>query len=41
LNQYQQSTIYRDILEQARFPMDLFSGSPQNLVLLRAYLGLE
>jgi spermidine synthase len=41
LNQYQQSTIYRDILEQARFPTNLFSGSPQNLALLRAYLGME
>jgi spermidine synthase len=41
LNRYQQSSIYREILDRSRFPSDLFSGSPQNIILLRAFLGLE
>ena len=41
LNRYQQSSIYREILERSRFPADLFSGSPQNTLLLRAILGFE
>jgi len=41
LNRYQQSSIYRDILEQSRFPVDLFSGSPRNMVILRTLLGFE
>jgi spermidine synthase len=41
LNRYQQSSIYREILDRSRFPSDLFSGSPPNIILLRAFLGLE
>jgi spermidine synthase len=41
LNQYQQDNIYEQILAPARFPTELFSGSQQNIVLLRAFLGLE
>ncbi len=41
LNRYQQSTIYREILTQSRFPTDIFVGSPQNLLFLRVLLGFE
>ena len=41
LNRYQQSSIYRDILDQSRFPDDLFSGSPRNVLMLRAVLGFD
>jgi spermidine synthase len=38
LNRYQEATIYREILNQSRFPEDLFVGSPRNLIPLRALL---
>jgi spermidine synthase len=41
LNRYQQSTIYGEILAQARFPSDIFLGSPQSVALLRMFLGFE
>ena len=39
LNRYEESSIYREILAQARFPSDLFVGSPESLFLLRSGLG--
>jgi len=41
LNRYQESTIYREILQRARFPEDVFTGSPQSLVILRRFLALQ
>ncbi len=39
LNRYEESSIYREILDQARFPSDLFTGSPQSLLMLQMMLG--
>jgi spermidine synthase len=36
LNLYQSDTIYRSMIKEARYPMDLFAGSPETLQALKA-----
>ena len=39
LNRYEQTSIYREILEYSRFPVDVFDGSPQPLAALQRLMG--
>jgi spermidine synthase len=39
LNRYEQSSIYQEILEQSRYPEDVFIGSPRPLAMLQMLMG--
>jgi spermidine synthase len=41
LNRYQESAIYREILQRSRFPQDIFTGSPASLMILRRFLDVQ
>jgi spermidine synthase len=41
LNRYEQSGIYREILDYSRFPADIFVGPPQPMAILRMLMGFE
>ena len=38
LNLYQSASIYHNMIEQTRYPEQLFDGSPQTLAELRAFI---